>query len=78
MDPDNGASESMNEDSSSDDSDFEEIVVSVEDMALITKLETDLETNPNLYDKHLEVCCLSLARESLQITVFNQFACISL
>jgi hypothetical protein len=52
------AADSMSEDTdSSDDSEFEDIQASVEDMALMTKLETELESNPNLYDVHLQVCC---------------------
>lgn len=45
---------------SDDDSDFEEVEVSTEDMALITKLEADLEANPNLYDLHLQVLNTSI------------------
>ena len=44
---------SSDEDSDSDDSDFVEI--SLEDEAAITKLETELGANPNLYDLHLQV-----------------------
>ena len=46
-DPDDGSSDS--------ESDFEEVEVSEEDMETISKLETELEANPNLYDKHVEV-----------------------
>ena len=55
MGEDNMEDENSSEESSdSDDSDFE-VDVSVEDMASITKLETDLAANPNLYDVHLQV-----------------------
>lgn len=49
------ASEQSSEDSS--DSDDDDLVedVSLEDMAAISRLETDLEANPNLYDVHLQV-----------------------
>ena len=46
-DPDDGSSDS--------ESDFEEVEVSEEDMETISKLESELEANPNLYDKHVEV-----------------------
>ena len=42
------------EDSSSD-SDFEEVEASEEDITALAQLEEELEANPNLYDKHLEV-----------------------
>ncbi len=61
MDADDAVAESMSEDSSSSDdsdSDFDEIEASVQDVALITKLETELESNPNLYNVHLQVCSL--------------------
>lgn len=49
------AIEQSSEDSSdSDDNDLVEDV-SLEDMAAISRLETDLVANPNLYDVHLEV-----------------------
>ena len=49
------ASEQSSEDSS--DSDGDDLVedVSLEDMATISRLETDLEANSNLYDVHLQV-----------------------
>ncbi|BDA40979.1 Squamous cell carcinoma antigen recognized by T-cells 3 [Coccomyxa sp. Obi] len=48
------SNEQSSEDSSdSDDSDLVEDV-SLEDMAAISKLETDLEANPNLYDVNLQ------------------------
>lgn len=53
--------------SSSDDSDFEEVDVSMEDMAHITKLETDLEANPNLYDVHLQVRCPVVLAHCLEL-----------
>lgn len=43
------------EDSSDVESDFEEVEASEEDMAAITQLEEQLQSNPNLYDKHVEV-----------------------
>jgi len=43
------------EGSSDSESDFEEVEVSEADMEAISALETELETNPNLYDKHVEV-----------------------
>lgn len=46
---------SSDEESSSDsdsDSDFEP---DADDMALIMQLEPELQNNPNLYDKHLQV-----------------------
>jgi hypothetical protein len=45
---------SSEESSDSDDSDFE-LDASSEDIAAITKLETDVGANPNLYDLHLQV-----------------------
>lgn len=45
----------MSEDSSDSDSDFEEIEASEEDMQAISGLEAELQANPNLYDKHIEV-----------------------
>lgn len=39
----------------SSDSDFEEVTASAEDMDLMMQLETDLQTNPNLYDSHVQV-----------------------
>ena len=53
VDAQNGASDGSTSDS--DDSDYEEVEVSMEDMANITKLETELESNPNTYDVHLQV-----------------------
>ena len=53
VDNENGASDGSTSDS--DDSEFEEVDVSMEDMANITKLETELEANPNIYDVHLQV-----------------------
>ena len=53
VDNENGASDGSTSDS--DDSEFEEVDVSMEDMANITKLETELEGNPNIYDVHLQV-----------------------
>ncbi len=53
VDAQNGASDDSLSDS--DDSDYEEVEVSMEDMANITKLETELESNPNIYDVHLQV-----------------------
>ncbi len=47
------------EESSDSDSDFEEVEVSEEDMGAISTLESELEANPNLYDKHVEVHALS-------------------
>ena len=55
MEVDGNHAASVDSTSDSDDSEFEEIDVSIENMALITKLETDLEANPNLYDVHLQV-----------------------
>ena len=55
MEVDGNHAASVDSTSDSDDSEFEEIDVSIENMALITKLETDLEVNPNLYDVHLQV-----------------------
>ena len=52
MDEDEQSSDDASE---SDDSDFEEVEVGVEDVALITKLEAELEANSNLYDLHLQV-----------------------
>lgn len=40
---------------SDSDSDFEEVDASPEDMDLLTQLETDLQSNPNLYDSHIQV-----------------------
>lgn len=51
VDAQNGASDG----STSDDSDYEEVEVSMEDMANITKQETELESNPNTYNVHLQV-----------------------
>ena len=39
----------------SSDSDFEEVDATPEEMELMTQLEADLETNPNLYDSHVQV-----------------------
>lgn len=41
--------------SSSSDSELEDIEASEEDIAALTQLEEELGTNPNLYDKHTEV-----------------------
>ncbi|KAK9810066.1 hypothetical protein WJX72_004227 [[Myrmecia] bisecta] len=41
-------------DSDSDSSDGEDIDVSEADMELITRLETEIEANPHLYDTHLQ------------------------
>lgn len=41
--------------SSDGDSDFEEVDVSAEDMDLMMQLESSLQTNPNLYDSHVQV-----------------------
>lgn len=52
------AAEPMAVTSSSDDSsdsDFEEVDASPEEMEQLAQLETDLETNPNLYDSHVQV-----------------------
>jgi hypothetical protein len=54
--------QSSDNDDDSDDSDFEEVEVGVEDVALITKLEGELEANPNLYDVHLQVIYVKLFR----------------
>ena len=43
--------------SDTDDSEYEDVEVSMEDMANITKLETELEASPNIYDVHLQVTC---------------------
>lgn len=40
---------------SDSDSDFEEVDASPEDMDLMMQLETDLQSNPNLYDSHVQV-----------------------
>ncbi len=53
VDNENGASDGSTSDS--DGSEFEELDISMEDMANITKLETELEANPNIYDVHLQV-----------------------
>ncbi len=45
----------LDDESSDSESDFEEVEVSEEDMETISKLESELEANPNLYDKHVEV-----------------------
>ena len=48
----------MSEDSSNSegsDASFEEVEASEDDMQAITQLEAELEANPNLYDKHVEV-----------------------
>lgn len=47
-------SKDSEEDSTSDDSEFE-VDVSLEDVTAITELERDLQANPNLYDVHLQV-----------------------
>ena len=48
----------MSEDGSDgSDVSFQEIEASEEEMQAITQLEAELETNPNLYDKHIEVWC---------------------
>ncbi len=39
----------------SSESDFEEIDASPEDMDTIMHLETALQTNPNLYESHVQV-----------------------
>jgi len=39
----------------SSESDFEEIDASPEDMDTIMHLETVLQTNPNLYESHVQV-----------------------
>ncbi len=39
----------------SSESDFEEIDVSPEDMDTVMHLETALQTNPNLYESHVQV-----------------------
>lgn len=39
----------------SSDSEFEEVEATPEDMDALTQLETDLQTNPNLYDSHVQV-----------------------
>ena len=59
VDAQNGASDGST--SNSDESDYEEVEVSMEDMASITKLETELESNPNTYDVHLQVTENALA-----------------
>ena len=43
------------ESSDSDLDDYEEVEASEEEMTLITQLEEELETNPNLYEKHIQV-----------------------
>ena len=53
VDAQNGAGDGSTSDSH--DSEYEEVEVSMEDMANITKLETELEANPNIYDVHLQV-----------------------
>ena len=55
MEVDGNHAATVDSTSDSDDSELEEIDVSMENMALITKLETNLEANPNLYDVHLQV-----------------------
>jgi hypothetical protein len=61
--------------SSSDDSGFEEVDVSMEDMAEITKLETDLEANPNTYDVHVKVISQRVL-SYLSLGVLQTFTCI--
>ena len=43
------------ESSDSESGDYEEVEASDEDMTMITQLEEELETNPNLYEKHIQV-----------------------
>ena len=43
------------ESSDSDLGDYEEVEASEEEMTLITQLEEELEANPNLYEKHIQV-----------------------
>lgn len=45
---------------SNSDSDFEEVDASPEDMDLMMQLETDLQSNPSLYDSHIQVWILGL------------------
>lgn len=45
---------------SDSDSDFEEVDASPEDMDLLMKLETELQSNPNLYDSHVQVLVRTL------------------
>ena len=69
--------QSSDDGSDSDDSDFEEVDVGEEDVALITKLEAELEANPNLYDLHLQVTTQrihSLPRNSSIVGVLQQGA----
>lgn len=42
-------------DSSSSDSDFEELTISAEDTKMLMQLEQQLQDNPNLYDSHVQV-----------------------
>lgn len=45
----------LNSDSDDSESSFEEVEVTEEEMQLITQLENELQANPNLYDKHIQV-----------------------
>ena len=69
VDAQNGAGDGSTSDS--DDSDYEEVEISMEDMANITKLETELEANPNIYDVHLQVPLGSLPRSLASGHVFT-------
>ena len=62
--------------SSSDDSEFEEVDVSMEDMAEITKLETELEANPNTYDVHVKVRSPQRVLSYLSLGVLQNLTCI--
>ena len=62
--------------SSSDDSEFEEVDVSMEDMAEITKLETELEANLNTYDVHVKVRSPQRVLSYSSLGVLQNFTCI--
>lgn len=62
---DEDESDDTSDSDSESDSDMSDIEIDQETAQAVMAVESELEANPNLYDKHLEVCIIALYNRSL-------------